>query len=153
MTKHQVLEKLQLKEDTDPVFRRLWNILSMEYSTESLPVVLDGSWVMSPYGGLDLAASPRIFHLFKLFIEGERRRFSREELLMHIYQTSPDETSPRLRASLHGCLIKLISRARKLAERRFSHCPLILEWFPYDPGTKTWQLVRVIHQHMIESAA
>ncbi len=92
---------------------------------------------------LDLARCPAMLRLFRTFCEGRQFMVQREALLYFINgHREVIGCSDRLLESKRANCIKMISRARILADAQLSgaHAATI-EWFPYDYGARAWHLL------------
>jgi hypothetical protein len=94
---------------------------------------------------LDLARRPTTLSLFRLFCAAPRQEVSREDVLRELYGDEvADRASPRYLESLHGNIVKLVSRARILASAFLSQGPERgIEWFVYSPERRSWRLYQL----------
>lgn len=92
---------------------------------------------------LDLARSPAILRLFKAFCDDRQPVIKREALLYLVYgKEHLLGCSERMLVSKRANCVKMISRARAMAAKSLSR-PFadLVEWFPYDYGSKSWHLI------------
>jgi hypothetical protein len=94
---------------------------------------------------LDLARSPMMLKVFKLFCRPGDPQVQREALLYVIYgRESVLSCSERMLESYRANAVKLMSRARRLAERYVSPpYTQLIEWFPYDYASRRWSLLKL----------
>ena len=81
--------------------------------------------------------------LFETFLSKYRSRIGREELVSFIYNRDIDVSSRRRLMCDYHNIVKLVSRARKLAKYKLD-CPEnpSWDWFPYDSTSEEWTLMR-----------
>ena len=93
---------------------------------------------------LDLAARPHMLSLFRAFMmKPGDTELDRDGLVLGVYGVgAAGVRSPRFLESRRANCVKLVSRARFEAEQALSgeHTDQ-LEWFPYDPGSRSWRLL------------
>jgi hypothetical protein len=94
---------------------------------------------------LDLARRPTTLSLFQLFSVAPTQELSRDELLRSLYGDEiADRASPRYLESLHGNVVKLVSRARILANAFLSQGPEAgIEWFVFNSERRSWRLYQL----------
>lgn len=93
---------------------------------------------------LDLARRPLMLKLFQVFCRNPNHEVGRHELVDEVYgEFELGARSSRLRESLHHNIVKLLSRARRLAEKNFGGKGMPFEWFLYQPQRQVWQLFRL----------
>lgn len=89
---------------------------------------------------VSMAEKPLLFKLFKIFIDSPGHSLSRDQLLAQIYPVmkNPD-VSKRLKDTHAHNLVKLLGRARQIAEKNLcgdANC----RWFVHDLRTGNWAL-------------
>lgn len=92
---------------------------------------------------VDLSNQPLMKSLFETFLSHYRCRVGREELVRLIYDRDIDIASRRRLMCDYHNIVKLVSRARKLAKYKLD-CPdnPRWDWFPYDATSEEWTLMR-----------
>jgi hypothetical protein len=124
------------------------NYISEHYDTMSaLKIVVDGQRIFCGDKCLDLTKKVKMLALFKVFVTAPNYRLSKEKLVEKIYLRAIDhQPSMRQQICLEHNIVKLLSRARKIAQSAliFSHQKhMSLDWFVYDPYEKAYQLFRL----------
>lgn len=91
----------------------------------------------------DLSGQELTKILFKEFIRARRGRVGRETLVEKVYGRRLDLSSARRKMCDFHNIVKLVSRARKLAQAKLDD-PVTpqWDWFPYDSMTEEWILCR-----------
>ncbi len=118
------------------LYRYLQNVLSREMCID-----IDPNNVCINHRALDLSKRRKIHKVFEVFLNHGDQRLSRSSLIEHIYTGPTDDSSFRQQTCRNHNVVKLLSRARKLATRTFSaEHGLGFQWFPYDSATQTWKL-------------
>ena len=114
-------------------------------AASSLAVVVRERRVLVGPQVLDLARSPHMLSLFRGFCGAGARGLSAAHVLYFAYGVRDSMgASDRLVGSKRSCTVKLISRARILAETHLSGATCgRVEWFPYDGRDKVWRLAGV----------
>lgn len=95
---------------------------------------------------IDLSRKPMIYKTFEFFLKHRNDSVSWEKAAKYLYGLEDKgELSHRLWLSYHQNAIKLISRARILAEKHLPASRQISgwEWFPYDNKKQSWRLYRI----------
>ena len=92
--------------------------------------------------------------IFYQLYNNKKEGLSREELIEKIYQVKLSDTSVRQRICYQHNIIKLISRARKIAIENLSNKDVLLEWFPHSTRSKKWFLcrpdIKMITEYLIQ---
>jgi hypothetical protein len=98
---------------------------------------------------LDLNNKKKILTIYRLFCNHPNQKLSRDDLIQKIYNISDYDTlSRRQKSCLNHNIVKLISRSRKLAAKRFSNIlPFKIEWFPYNSEEKSWKLIKINNEY------
>ncbi len=113
----------------------------------SLKIIIDGHRVFCGDKCLDLTKKVKMLALFKVFAGAANYRLSKEKLVEKIYlRTLEHQPSLRQQICLEHNIVKLLSRARKIAQSSlgFPHQKhMSLDWFVYDPYEKAYQLFRL----------
>ncbi|MEZ4741517.1 MAG: hypothetical protein R3B45_03585 [Bdellovibrionota bacterium] len=93
---------------------------------------------------IDLSTSPLIKKTYEIFLDHPYQRLDRNQLIEKIYDLNDIKSLSHRRVySCYHSMIKLISRARKLAESHFRGEELNeFEWFVYDSSSETWCLIK-----------
>lgn len=92
---------------------------------------------------VDLSEKNLMRKLFSAFLENSGNRLNKEELIFLIYGRRFHECSTRRRASDIHNIVKLLSRARRLASVELGRQNGIdWDWFPYDSYCEEWMLMR-----------
>ena len=105
------------------------------------PFVL-GSKVYLGHRCLDLTLKPQMLRLFEIFLDHGDGFLKRDELLQQIYEVDLVDCSARYLCSLRNNLVKLVSRARTLANEFLGESSEVQEWFVHDYKTRSWALYR-----------
>ena len=115
----------------------------------NIPIKLDFSnkTINIENNNLNLLGQEKIYKLFSFFYSSPDQTLNRKDLLEKIYLFDEKrEVSLRQKNSLNHNIVKLISRARKLASTKFKDINnMSIEWFPYDKNEKQWCLYRLKH--------
>jgi hypothetical protein len=124
------------------------NYINEHYDTmSSLKIVIDGNRVFCGEKCLDLTKKVKMLALFRVFVSAPNYRLSKEKLVEKIYlRTIDHQPSLRQQICLEHNIVKLLSRARKIAQTSltFPHQKhMSLDWFVYDPYEKAYQLFRL----------
>lgn len=93
---------------------------------------------------IDLVKKPLTLKVFQSFLDSPQWSRSKDELVEQIYGRLSRRTNQvRFSAALRHNVIKLVSRARALADREFNKGSIRYEWFTYDPRKERWQLYHI----------
>ncbi len=103
----------------------------------------------------DLRRSEMLLRVFQTFKKFPHQKLDRMTLINQVY--GPDYTrtySKRQQGCLRHNIVKLVSRARRLASHHFKDesGENLYEWFPYDPSSQSWRFFRY-KDDMIETLA
>jgi hypothetical protein len=108
------------------------------------PVEINGSRINCGGRSIDLASAPMTLKVFTAFAPMYAARLDRSDLVERIYGKQLRNVSPLRRSSLAHSVVKLVSRARTVANESFAGAGgYVLDWFPYDAQSKSWRLFRV----------
>ena len=91
---------------------------------------------------LDLGRQKKIFSLFYYLFHNKINGLSRDALIKMIYCPNKESVSERQMACYNHNMVKLISRARKIAKENFSDANFFIDWFPHIAQSKKWLLYR-----------
>ena len=93
---------------------------------------------------LNLSKQKKLFSIFSIFFQQNFEGVKRKDLIEKIYPSTilKEPSSRQLNCYNHN-IIKLLSRARKLASQDFKTNILELEWFPYNMHSKKWDFYRL----------
>lgn len=129
----------------DPRVKLINLILSKQIPIGSLDIKIEDKVVVLNNSSLSLLNKDKIFKIFDSFYQSSNYKLDRATLIEHIYeQSNVLLMSERKQNCLNHNIVKLISRARSLAERHLSTNNTVnVEWFPYDASTKTWRFFRI----------
>lgn len=98
---------------------------------------------------LSLERKPLTKKLFEAFLRAPEKPLNREDLALFIYnETFRPPRSERYWSALSQNIVKLISRARQLAEETFCGDVMWMEWFCYNADRETWSLFRLSHSYL-----
>lgn len=98
---------------------------------------------------LSLERKPLTKKLFEAFLRAPEKPLNRQELAFFIYdETFRSVRSERYRQAISQNIVKLISRARQLAEETFCGDNMWMEWFCYNADRETWSLFRLSHGYL-----
>lgn len=98
---------------------------------------------------IDVADKPLTRGLFLAFLRHRHQPMSRAALVKHVYRDCfAQAQSDRFMFSLSQNLIKLISRARILADEATNKDERWIDWFPYEPISQTWSLYRLTNDYI-----
>jgi hypothetical protein len=141
--KKYVLKNLDQLSETDPIFSVFSEYIEKKLIEKS-QVICDQKELDVWFNNhrLNLGTHKKIFKLFQVFAESRSQELSRSDLIRRVYLEEGRQYSPRYLSSLDHNIIKLISRARKLAVKSLGVNNTHLRWFHYDLGAKKWTLVR-----------
>ncbi len=136
-----LVQKIDALPTTSPVPRLLYTYLQRSVLTREMSIDLSANGVRFNRKALDLSKRKKIRQVFEVFLKGKNQRITRSSLIEQIYANNQREASFRQQTCRNHNIVKLISRARKLATRTFfeergAQC----HWFPYDPSSQTWRL-------------
>ena len=94
---------------------------------------------------LDLSDALLTYKVFAAFKQAPQQRISRGDLVKFVYGIDNfSDLSVRRQESLRHNVVKMVSRARKMARAAFdSQGDLLLDWFSYDGSSGLWRLVRL----------
>ncbi len=146
---HAFAEAITLADEVKSSFR-----LTLPHHHQSqllLPhIELKGHTLFCNHVALDLSRKPQMIKLFKLFLEHSDQERDRDGITMSLHaDVCWKSISERRRTNLHQNTIKLISRARELAEDAFyPHDLAWIEWFSYDITKAKWSLYRIRTDHL-----
>lgn len=100
-------------------------------------VICDGA-------SLDLSASEMTLRVFQAFIDSASGRLNRGDLVKFVYGIRDfDQLSQRRRDSLNHSIVKLVSRARRMADRTLNAgLEHPNDWFIYDSQSGYWKMLR-----------
>lgn len=112
-------------------------------------VKLCGSTLWCEDEPLSLERKPLTKKLFEAFLRAPEKPLSREDLAYYIYnETFRPVRSTRYWNALSQNVVKLVSRARQLAEEAFCGENMWMEWFVYNADRETWSLFRLSHSYL-----
>lgn len=113
-------------------------------------IELKGHTLFCNHVALDLDRKPQMIKLFKMFLDHSDQECDRDDIMMSLHtDVCWENISERRRTNLHQNTVKLISRARELAEGAFHpHDLAWIEWFSYDINTAKWSLYRIRTNHL-----
>ena len=129
----------------DPRVKLINLILSKQIPVGALNIEIQDKVVLLNNSRLPLMNKDKIFKIFNSFYQSTNYKLDRDTLIEYIYdQSNVLLMSERKKNCLNHNIVKLISRARRLAEQHLSTNDIVnVEWFPYDSSTKTWRFFRV----------
>lgn len=100
---------------------------------------------------LNLLGKPKMQRLFTAFIDTSKGEIHRSDILRALYPR--EHLSPmtqRIRIAMERSLLKLISRARRLALKHLSQDGAVpIDWLVYDSGREVWQLCRMRNEYLM----
>lgn len=123
----------------------LQDYLSKRFAAREQRVKVSGGKVRYIGKSVNLSSHKKILALFKTIARSPSGSASKEELIASIYGfRDSSRISVRQRLCREHNIVKLISRARKLADSKLTPDSTLKKtrWLPYDPCAKTWSLVR-----------
>tara|TARA_A100001015_G_C15008290_1_gene721812 strand:+ start:1330 stop:1812 length:483 start_codon:yes stop_codon:yes gene_type:complete len=140
-----VTSKILNTPTNSPLFQSIYRMIQAKNITEDFTVDTANKTVVFNGTKVNLQKKKKIFEVFCNFYGPSNHVLDRTTLINRIYLKNQNRV-PSLRQS--GChshnIVKLISRARKIAKKNFNNKHLNkLDWFPYDPYSKTWMLNRL----------
>ena len=93
---------------------------------------------------VSLEKKKKLFRVFESFHQSPESVINRSSLVNDVYLENQSKPLSDRQNNCHNHnVVKLISRARKLAKNSFDKkYDTSLDWFPYDPYSKTWILNR-----------
>ena len=94
---------------------------------------------------LKLKNRKKMVAVFSAFLNSKDYTVNREKLIQTVYMNNktPSSTSPRQQDCHNHNIVKLLSRARFITQDLVSSIDgLSIEWFAYDPSSKSWSLYR-----------
>ena len=112
--------------------------------------------ILLPYAvivnGLKIPMSrrPVMVKLFETYLKFPLKSFSAEELARYVYLSNHvGDVSQRRRSSLQQNIVKLISRARELANESVNvQNGIWIEWFPYFAEEERWGFYRLSSHYL-----
>ena len=98
---------------------------------------------------IPLGRKPLTQKLFKVFIERQMKPINRKELIEAIYGQQHVSRSRRYQKAIEQNVLKLVSRARQLADEvvKVSHCRWI-EWFYFNNEMNCWEFYRLTNGYL-----
>ena len=100
---------------------------------------------------IPLGRKPLTKKLFEIFIENRGAPVKRWALIEGIYGALPEGCSSRYRKALEQNFIKLISRARALADMHVNRSELKwIEWFCFNQESECWEFFRLTNEYLAE---
>ncbi len=136
-TNLQLAEFVDSLNNQEPMkFRHLYAIIK-ERAENALPVWIHQRVVYSKKHSLDLSDKPKMYELFRLFVEAKGKGYDKDDLIRVLYNPECRFVSMRQKDSYGRNLTKLISRARLLMEEHFTDLNDI-HWFPNDRNRGRW---------------
>ncbi len=132
---------------SSPFISILHQIIQNMSPAFSMEMSIDDTNLSCGSYNVDLQTKPKILDVYQAFLRDEKFTLDRLSLVKAVYLMDDlSGLSQRQLTSLSLNVVKLISRARKIAKKHFdaSLSPhLVVDWFPYDLNTKTWSLYRI----------
>ena len=140
-----ISNKIKELPANDPRLKLINLILSKQIPVGALNIEIQDKVVLLNNSRLPLMNKDKIFKIFNSFYQSTNYKLDRDTLIEYIYdQSNVLLMSERKKNCLNHNIVKLISRARRLAEQHLSTNDIVnVEWFPYDSSTKTWRFFRV----------
>lgn len=145
MSDHRETTRLQ-----PAVFSRLPNSLTMSPKVVVVPRIdLIGDTLSCEGKSLYLGRKPLTRKLFEVFIRSPNTMYSRDRLVQMIYCESPLAIrSERYRTALGQNIVKLVSRARFLADKTFNEQEKWIDWFCYDAEKAQWSFYQPTRSYL-----
>lgn len=143
------LKCLEELPKASPIPNMLCSYLQKNLLKGSLHITMKESVMSFNDTKLDLTRRHQVRKIFEIFVNQKNENIPHLNIIKKVYSERHEYQSNRLQDCNRHNIVKLISRARKLAERTFSDnfFPNKLEWFPYDPDTRTWRLYSISEDH------
>jgi hypothetical protein len=92
---------------------------------------------------IDLSNQDLMRKLFQVFSTNPRGRVGRDELIRLVYGRNVADSSPRRKSSDYHNVVKLVSRARKIAQTKLDVPESSKwDWFPFDSVSNEWIFYR-----------
>lgn len=145
ITLQMITSKLQTLPQASPVPMQLLFYLQKNLLSSSLNIKVSGRCIIVNNQILDLEGRNKMFQVFYLFVTKSPEGVTRDMLIQNTYcEERSHEMSLRQKECFNHNMIKLISRARQLAQKNFQKpADYQLDWFPYDPCSQTWKLYSI----------
>ena len=139
------LSSLEDLPKTSPIPRMLCSYLQKQLLDGKLHITLKESVVRFNNKDLDLTKRNQVLKIFEVFVNHQNSNLTRGILIKKVYNEKHESQSHRLQSCHKHNLVKLISRARRLAIKTFveDFSPNKLQWFPYDSASQTWRLYSI----------
>lgn len=138
------LKCLEDLPQTSPLPRKLFSYLQRHITDKNVRISLKESTVCFNDKNLDLSKQKKVRKIFEIFLHNDANRLTRKSLVKQVYSNNLEEISERQKVCHQHNVVKLISRARKLAARYLEDSvKRDFHWFPYDPCTQTWRLYSI----------
>src|SRR5882724_10338122 len=130
---------------TSPVPRLIFSYLQKDLIRREINIRLKDDVVSFNRRNLDLSKRKKICKIFEVFLKQDLYQITRGSLIKQVYSELQHERSLRQQNCHNHNVVKLISRARRLASRAFreDETPSKFHWFPYDPCSRTWRLYAI----------
>ncbi|MBP6218002.1 MAG: hypothetical protein KA436_05405 [Oligoflexales bacterium] len=126
--------------------------LHLQNQVLHLHVTISAQKVMLNQVSLDLSKRHKLWKIFSLFDSYGLKKLSRQDLIRAVFQVDIASISTRQQACYNHNIIKLLSRARQLAEKSFAgQSSFVVEWFPYQASSQTWRLYQIRDWVMTEN--
>ena len=140
-----ITHQLQTLPQTSAIPKYLFLHLQKNFLPKVLNIKIQQHRVIFNNTILDLKTRQKVFKIFSLFMSSYASRLSRDTLVEHIYlERGRTDISPRQKDCYNHNIVKLVSRARQIAQTSFQDSvDVTLDWFPYDPCTQTWKLYSI----------
>jgi hypothetical protein len=143
-------ETIESLPKSSPIPRMILSYLQKNLVKREITLNLDERTVSFNRRNLDLSNRKKICKIFEVFLKQDFYQINRSSLIKHVYSDDSQQRSVRQQCCYNHNVVKLISRARRLASGAFQGDDNRLHWFPYDPCSQTWRLYAVKDELLLE---